>query len=795
MSQSVSLASIATTSSLPVDGARPSVLTLSVSKIALRSTYDTAKPLNLRAKLRNAVKWVPGFGVEHGVDLLVTFQTHLFDVVKIDLFEPSKRRSGYIGRAKLQLSEFDDWRFGSYTKDVKLLSQDGKTSVGVIWLDLLFTPVLHEGEGAETLEELHAFLEKLALDNEQTAPAPPALSAASSFDQIDAQRSQDVNSEDDFEAEGRLDFADELSDRPPLPPQSFGSQSESQIHDSDPMDSETVKVASNPATRAHFLRASTIREVRDNPSAATILNSRKLSLDSSEVLETIMKSIDTQGPEFPALSDVGRSKSLGTSTFNIKMMLRLPSMRGGKRSIDSSGTSIASDDSRHMRESPEPTESTASVIMPSGGLKLGKPKLLAENTSYNLGEVKELMTTVFKNDFNMPFHRMVKVVQFLYKFENGLPIPRTGNIVKDMELFEVACRLLDHSLAVYGVVMYGFSTNTLSLKDTLRFNADEKTAIEHLKLTREAILHWDHTKREASTSRYYILHDPALDAIVISVQGTVSAAQILTDLNGEYFPFQEGAAHQGILRAAQQILERHGEELLRWAKERAVDRIFCTGHSLGAGVGALLTMLLQERLEEFRKVTEKPHFAIRGHCFATPGVVTKPLVAKYEAYIDNYVMENDTIPRLSFGTLLAFKDMVVEAGLVMDKKLPDEEAFELLQQRRVEILEKYDGKMGMIPGRVFHLYKTVRKIPRRHHTRLNIQEPLFKTAYRTMPLPDSEKPEVPHYVMELARPEFFAYIAPRRHIFNHHLPWSYDKSVNGAMEWLRTEGQADDAQE
>ncbi|KAI8850156.1 hypothetical protein BC829DRAFT_416225 [Chytridium lagenaria] len=44
--------------------------------------------------------------------------------------------------------------------------------------------------------------------------------------------------------------------------------------------------------------------------------------------------------------------------------------------------------------------------------------------------------------------------------------------------------------------------------------------------------------------------------------------------------------------------------------------------------------------------------------------------------------------------------------------------------------------------------------------------------------------EIPHYVMELARPEFFAFVAPRRHIFNHHLPWAYSKGVWGVLEWL-----------
>ncbi|KAJ3256579.1 hypothetical protein HDU77_003104 [Chytriomyces hyalinus] len=779
----------------PLDPARPAVLTVSVRRVV----SDTAcTSLHLRLKLRTESVWITP---NAQTDFLVTLHAVTFDQLKIDVFNGASsshksRSRTHLGRGRVALSEMPDWHWGSYSKTVNLVSpRDPSKSIGFAEIDVSFSPVIHPEETITSYEQLRDFMSKVAVEESQDDTIDGTASARTNSNNINSNNSstdefKDIFSED---SENEAGDASEGVISPSTEELGSGVQSPTSPNGS------ILKLHPNPATRNHFLRATTLHEVRalvgKPTSISPVGNARKHSLDSTEVSGDSILDREIPGEEKSksvSLTQLTRAK---TSSFHLKSLFTRGSSRRGSadKSIETEDTESVTNASK--RESPEPlqfeTDSlkdlTALVKAPTI-LKLNaKPKMLKENAHNNLKEVNELTMSLLKNDFNMPVGRVVKVVKFLYKFENGLPIPRTGNIIKEVGVFDDINRLLDHSLVVYGSVMFGFVNSSMSLRDNFRLNADEKTAVEHLGLLKENVLFWDHSKREMSSSRYYIMHDTALNAIVISVQGTISAAQIVTDLNAEYFAFQNGSAHRGMLRSAQQIVEKHLLDLLEWSRSLGVAKIFCTGHSLGAGVGALLTILLNEKLDLFVNETQNPDFNIHGHCFATPGVVTRPVAEKYESSIDNYVMESDTIPRLSVGTFLAFKEMVIEASTIMDQKLPDEEAYDALQVKREEILIKYNDKLGMIPGKVYHLYKTVRKVPRRHQTRLNIQEPVFKTAYRTMPLPESEKPDVPHYVMELARAEFFAYIAPRRHILNHHMPWSYSKSIRGARDWIMSE--------
>ncbi|KAJ3205220.1 hypothetical protein HDU67_008981 [Dinochytrium kinnereticum] len=381
------------------------------------------------------------------------------------------------------------------------------------------------------------------------------------------------------------------------------------------------------------------------------------------------------------------------------------------------------------------------------------PRLMTENASHNLSEISHMMLGMLKHEFPLTSHQLVRSTRLLYRFENGLPLPRTGRIVKDVDHARLAVRFMKHALCVYGALVLGFCNGTMRIRDNVRVKADEKTAAEYLGLRVEDFLYWDRSRREIGKAKYYVCWDWRVEAVVVCCQGTIHLTQILTDLNAEYFPVQDGAAHRGILRAAQSILDAHLPSLLTWCRDLKAKKLICTGHSLGGGTAALLTILLNERLDEFRKVTGLEGFEIRGACIATPAVAD-------------------------------VREMILEANRLIDQKVPEEEAYQRLHEKRVEILKSNHDTRGMIPGRVYHIYKTVRKIPRRHHKRLDLQTSLFEKAYKTVNLPPEEHPEIPHYVMELARPEFFAFVAPRRHIFNHHLPWAYSKGVWGVLEWL-----------
>jgi hypothetical protein len=219
------------------------------------------------------------------------------------------------------------------------------------------------------------------------------------------------------------------------------------------------------------------------------------------------------------------------------------------------------------------------------------------------------------------------------------------------------------------------------------------------------------------------------------------------------------------LKAATNILDKHLSNLIQWSRERQVYGIRCTGHSLGAGAANLLTILLQQHLNDFLGATGDKNFNIRGHCFATPGVANHALADPYADLIDNFIVENDIVPRLSAASLLALKEMAIEADRLSKLKLRDEEIFDGLLSKREQILKDSYDVRGVIPGRVFHMYKTKRKITRLHHARNHVKVGFMKKAFNSVDLPEEEKPDVPHWVMEESNPEFFTFVALKRLIF------------------------------
>jgi hypothetical protein len=56
---------------------------------------------------------------------------------------------------------------------------------------------------------------------------------------------------------------------------------------------------------------------------------------------------------------------------------------------------------------------------------------------------------------------------------------------------------------------------------------------------------------------------------------------------------------------------------------------------LGAGIANILTMMLNQHINEFRTATGSPSFSIRGYCFATPAVANHSLADPFEDLIDN----------------------------------------------------------------------------------------------------------------------------------------------------------------
>ena len=170
----------------------------------------------------------------------------------------------------------------------------------------------------------------------------------------------------------------------------------------------------------------------------------------------------------------------------------------------------------------------------------------------------------------------------------------------------------------------------------------------------------------------YVAVDVAARAVVVAVRGTVTGGDLLTDACSTSVPFLGGWAHAGMVASAWQVVKKQmGPAAAALARNPGFGLVF-TGHSMGAGVAAILTMLVRsgdadimdaaekeierviERGDATREGGESAKSAIaaaRCHCFAAPSVCSLDLSLRAREHTVSVVAGKDVIPRLCYAAV------------------------------------------------------------------------------------------------------------------------------------------------
>lgn len=120
---------------------------------------------------------------------------------------------------------------------------------------------------------------------------------------------------------------------------------------------------------------------------------------------------------------------------------------------------------------------------------------------------------------------------------------------------------------------------------------------------------------------FFVAVDYTKEKIVVSIRGTLSMKDVLTDLNaeGEVLPLEprrdDWVGHKGMVQAAVYIRNKlEDENLIQRAQQHNLERktdgfgLVIVGHSLGAGTAAILSILL------------KPHYpSVLCYSYSPPG--------------------------------------------------------------------------------------------------------------------------------------------------------------------------------
>lgn len=164
---------------------------------------------------------------------------------------------------------------------------------------------------------------------------------------------------------------------------------------------------------------------------------------------------------------------------------------------------------------------------------------------------------------------------------------------------------------------------------------------------------------KAHTPGQLVAVDRENNVVVVALRGSSCLRDALVDLDCKpeavCLGGRQGFAHRGMLRAARELeesLAAHVDAGLDKLPTGAPERILVVGHSLGAGVGALLTALWQSS-------GRFAHAEMRCLAWACPQVLDAELALAESGWTTSVVVGDDCVPCLSLATASDFRDAMV----------------------------------------------------------------------------------------------------------------------------------------
>ncbi|GMH80753.1 hypothetical protein TL16_g08681 [Triparma laevis f. inornata] len=226
---------------------------------------------------------------------------------------------------------------------------------------------------------------------------------------------------------------------------------------------------------------------------------------------------------------------------------------------------------------------------------------------------------------------------------------------EEREVLEEAARFSKHALSIYTWMLYVFMHPISGVPKLCGANLEESE------------LAYAHFGNSIVENPYCIIIDHKWKSIVLSIRGTLSLEDCITDALTESVPLDDcgrkwgfdGAgeyAHTGILNSSEWIrndLVKHRtlEKLMKDINAPHPDyRLRVTGHSLGAGCATFLALMLKREYPDLRCLPYSP----------PGGLVTMKTAKAVAPFTTSFVLNSDIVPRLSLQTMEKLRNDVLD---------------------------------------------------------------------------------------------------------------------------------------
>ncbi|CAO3591175.1 unnamed protein product [Absidia cylindrospora] len=315
---------------------------------------------------------------------------------------------------------------------------------------------------------------------------------------------------------------------------------------------------------------------------------------------------------------------------------------------------------------------------------------ISKETNQVLRAIRKLLAA-FGQGFELSNLQVLIGSAVVEMFYQELTRERTWDLVKDLSEMQLASHLWRFSMASYGWKGLNFiGQGNGYFLDATRYHSNARSLMEHLSLTSQDLLAYEFRSGQAFRPSYFIAHDRATDSIVLSIRGTMSSFDTMTDLVCDYEPWKGGLVHKGMKTSAMWFFDHLAPKLIAYINSQPISALYCKPDS----------------------------FVLQCIGYAPACGLSLDLSEKYKDHIQSVVFADDAVSKLCYGTMMDLKQMIIAgyeatqhvgiSALLWSNngsgKQKWEEVFKLVAECRQRCIESQENPRLYVAGTVYQFW-------------------------------------------------------------------------------------------